>query len=38
MIIAAAIILAILIGLFAFLRLMDAPRDPNDGEDWEDWT
>jgi hypothetical protein len=38
MMIAAAIILTILIGLYAFLRFMDGPRDLNDGEDWEDWT
>lgn len=36
--IAAAIILTIVVGLYAFLRFMDGPRDPNDGEDWEDWT
>ena len=38
MIIAAAIILAILIGLFAFCAYGRPGWTRNDGEDWEDWT
>jgi hypothetical protein len=38
MMIVGTVILAILIGVYAFLRFMDGLRDLKDEEDWGDWT
>jgi hypothetical protein len=38
MMIAGAVILAALIGGYAFLRFMDGPRGMREGHDWEDYN